>query len=87
MDGLGWAVFFWKTMGGLGHDPSTHGLTFLGPARPIRSSSTDHKIFVWKYWIIEILWAVQYMKTGTFSATLVLHKFQLALGRAPKFEL
>jgi hypothetical protein len=37
-------------------------------------SSTYHKNFVSKYLVVKILWIVQYMKTGTFLTTLVLHK-------------
>ncbi len=36
-----WVAHGWV---GLGHDPSTHGLTFLGPARPIRSSGRNNMI-------------------------------------------
>ncbi len=48
-------------------------------------SSTYHKIFVSKYRVVKVLWIVQNMKKGTFSATLVLHKVRLAYGRGLKF--
>jgi hypothetical protein len=48
-------------------------------------SSTYHKIFVLKYRAVKILWIVQYMKTGTFLPTLMLHKVLLARGRGFKF--
>jgi hypothetical protein len=35
---MGWVAFEGKTMGGLGQDAIAHGLTFIDPAQPIRSS-------------------------------------------------
>ncbi len=49
MGGLGWAGFWKKTMGGLGQDLVAHGLTFLSPARPIRSSVLYEKVLLPKF--------------------------------------
>ena len=42
---MGWADFWAKTTGGLGESSIIHGLTFLGPAQPIRTPDTYYQFY------------------------------------------
>jgi hypothetical protein len=80
MGGLGWAGFWKKTMGGLGQDLVAHGLTFLSPARPIRSSVLYEKVLLPKFNITNF-WKRGSMHSEVLFQMRLLSNFSITLIR------